>query len=153
HRTRDAKEPSRNSRLLRHGHTVPRQSPRRPAPRLRGFTAPPSHRAPRRSPPTSNPKLTRPNNSSLQGCRTLAGFARVRTFHWILAIHSQHLSVRILINAIFNRVEPVSHFFYSDRLKLQFWDYGSDNKPALVLVHGALDHARNWDWVAQSLCA
>ena len=49
-------------------------------------------------------------------------------------------------------MEPISHFFYSDRLKLQFWDYGQDNKPALVLVHGALDHARNWDWVAQSLC-
>jgi pimeloyl-ACP methyl ester carboxylesterase len=49
-------------------------------------------------------------------------------------------------------VEPISHFFYSDRLKLQFWDYGQDAKPALVLVHGALDHARNWDWVAQVLC-
>jgi pimeloyl-ACP methyl ester carboxylesterase len=49
-------------------------------------------------------------------------------------------------------VEPISHFFYSDRLKLQFWDYGSNHKPALVLVHGALDHARNWDWVAQALC-
>ena len=49
-------------------------------------------------------------------------------------------------------MEPISHFFYSDRLKLQFWDYGSDHKPALVLVHGALDHARNWDWVARSLC-
>jgi pimeloyl-ACP methyl ester carboxylesterase len=48
-------------------------------------------------------------------------------------------------------VEPISHFFYSDRLKLQFWDYGQDAKPALVLVHGALDHARNWDWVARSL--
>ena len=49
-------------------------------------------------------------------------------------------------------MEPISHFFYSDRLKLQFWDYGTDAKPSLVLVHGALDHARNWDWVAQSLC-
>jgi pimeloyl-ACP methyl ester carboxylesterase len=48
-------------------------------------------------------------------------------------------------------LEPISHFFYSDRLKLQFWDYGQDRKPALVLVHGALDHARNWDWVARSL--
>src|SRR5258708_1209960 len=48
-------------------------------------------------------------------------------------------------------LEPISHFFYSDRLKLQFWDYGVDNKPALVLVHGGLDHARNWDWVARSL--
>src|SRR4029077_11753923 len=49
-------------------------------------------------------------------------------------------------------VEPISHFFYSDRVKLQFWDYGQDGKPSLVLVHGALDHARNWDWVAQELC-
>jgi pimeloyl-ACP methyl ester carboxylesterase len=48
-------------------------------------------------------------------------------------------------------LEPISHFFYSDRLKLQFWDYGQDAKPALVLAHGGLDHARNWDWVARSL--
>lgn len=48
-------------------------------------------------------------------------------------------------------MEPISHFFYSHRLKLQFWDWGSDGKPAMVLVHGGLDHARNWDWVARDL--
>jgi pimeloyl-ACP methyl ester carboxylesterase len=48
-------------------------------------------------------------------------------------------------------LEPISHFFYSDRLKLQFWDWGTEGKPALILVHGGLDHARNWDWVAKSL--
>src|ERR1700744_3656091 len=47
-------------------------------------------------------------------------------------------------------MEPVSHFFYSHRLKLQFWDWGPDGKPALILVHGGLDHARNWDWVARA---
>ena len=50
-----------------------------------------------------------------------------------------------------SQMEPISHFFYSDRLKLQFWDYGKEGQPALVLVHGGLDHARNWDWVARSL--
>ncbi len=48
-------------------------------------------------------------------------------------------------------MEPISHFFYSHRLKLQFWDWGQDGKPPLILVHGGLDHARNWDWVARSL--
>jgi pimeloyl-ACP methyl ester carboxylesterase len=36
-------------------------------------------------------------------------------------------------------------------LKLQFWDWGQDRLPPLLLVHGGLDHARNWDWVARSL--
>lgn len=48
-------------------------------------------------------------------------------------------------------MEPISHFFYSHRLKLQFWDFGQEGKPTLILVHGGLDHARNWDWVARSL--
>lgn len=48
-------------------------------------------------------------------------------------------------------LEPVSHFFYSHRLKLQFWDWGTQGKPALLLVHGGLDHARSWDFVARAL--
>jgi pimeloyl-ACP methyl ester carboxylesterase len=48
-------------------------------------------------------------------------------------------------------LEPISHYFYSHRLKLHFWDFGEEGKPALLLVHGGLDHARNWDWVARSL--
>src|SRR5580700_297089 len=48
-------------------------------------------------------------------------------------------------------LEPISHYYYSHRLKLQFWDWGQNGKPALLLVHGGLDHARNWDWVARSL--
>ncbi|MGH9799360.1 MAG: alpha/beta fold hydrolase, partial [Blastocatellia bacterium] len=48
--------------------------------------------------------------------------------------------------------EPISHFFYSHRLKLQFWDWGTAGKPTMILVHGGLDHARNWDWVARELC-
>jgi pimeloyl-ACP methyl ester carboxylesterase len=48
-------------------------------------------------------------------------------------------------------LEPVSHYYYSHRLKLQFWDWGQNRKPSLLLVHGGLDHARNWDWVARAL--
>ncbi len=48
-------------------------------------------------------------------------------------------------------LEPASHFFYSDRLKLQFWDWGNDGKPVVLLVHGSRDHARSWDWVARAL--
>lgn len=50
-----------------------------------------------------------------------------------------------------NFVEPISHYYYSHRLRLHFWDWGQDDKPALILLHGGLDHARNWDWVARSL--
>jgi pimeloyl-ACP methyl ester carboxylesterase len=48
-------------------------------------------------------------------------------------------------------LEPVSHYFYSHRLKLQFWDWGTGSKPGMILVHGGLDHARMWDWVARAL--
>ncbi len=48
-------------------------------------------------------------------------------------------------------LEPASHFFYSDRLKLQFWDWGTEGKPVLILVHGTRDHARSWDWIARAL--
>ena len=48
-------------------------------------------------------------------------------------------------------LEPISHFFYSDRLKLQLWDFGTGGKPPIILVHGGLDHARSWDWVAKTL--
>ena len=48
-------------------------------------------------------------------------------------------------------LEPASHYFYSDRLKLQFWDWGTGGKPVLILVHGSRDHARSWDWIARAL--
>src|SRR3974390_578712 len=51
-----------------------------------------------------------------------------------------------------DHMEPVSHYFYSHRLKLQFWDWGASDKPALILVHGTRDHARSWDQVARVLC-
>ncbi len=46
---------------------------------------------------------------------------------------------------------PTSHYFYSQRLKLHYVDWGNQAKPLLVLVHGSQDHCRNWDWVALEL--
>lgn len=48
-------------------------------------------------------------------------------------------------------IGPTSHYFYSQRLKLHYVDWGNADKPPLLLIHGGRDHARNWDWVAQDL--
>lgn len=48
-------------------------------------------------------------------------------------------------------VGPTSHFFFSQRLRLHYVDWGNPGAPAVVLVHGGRDHARNWDWVARDL--
>ncbi len=48
-------------------------------------------------------------------------------------------------------IGPTSHYFYSQRLKLHYVDWGNPDKPLLVLVHGGRDHCRNWDWVALDL--
>src|SRR5512140_1646723 len=46
---------------------------------------------------------------------------------------------------------PTTHYFYSQRLKLNYVDWGNAEKPPLLLIHGGRDHARNWDWVAHEL--
>ena len=48
-------------------------------------------------------------------------------------------------------IGPVSSFYISQRLRLHFVDWGNENKPPLLLVHGGRDHARSWDWVARAL--
>jgi len=51
-----------------------------------------------------------------------------------------------------NEGEPTSHRFFSQRLALNYLDWGNLAAPPLVLVHGGMDHARNWDWIARELC-
>jgi pimeloyl-ACP methyl ester carboxylesterase len=46
--------------------------------------------------------------------------------------------------------EPISQFYYSHRLKLHFWDWGGNDKPNLILVHGGMDHSRSWDRIAEA---
>ena len=46
---------------------------------------------------------------------------------------------------------PRSRFFQSQRLKLHYAEWGEPGGKPLMLVHGGLDHARSWDWVADAL--
>lgn len=46
---------------------------------------------------------------------------------------------------------PTSHSFVSQRLRLNYLDWGNPDAPKLLLVHGGQDHAHNWDWVARAL--
>ena len=48
-------------------------------------------------------------------------------------------------------VGPTSHYYYSQRLKLHYVDWGNTEAPPLLLIHGGRDHARNWDWVSLAL--
>jgi len=46
---------------------------------------------------------------------------------------------------------PTSHFYFSQRLRLHYVDWGNHGAPHLLLIHGGRDHCRNWDWVAERL--
>lgn len=46
---------------------------------------------------------------------------------------------------------PTSHSYFSQRLRLHYVDWGNDDAPPMLLVHGGRDHCRNWDWVAAAL--
>lgn len=46
---------------------------------------------------------------------------------------------------------PTSHLYYSQKLRLHYVDWGNENAPAMLLIHGGRDHCRNWDWIAERL--
>ncbi|HWA03944.1 MAG TPA: alpha/beta hydrolase [Rhizomicrobium sp.] len=46
---------------------------------------------------------------------------------------------------------PTSQFYFSQRLRLHYVEWGDDGAPPLLLIHGGRDHCRNWDWVAERL--
>ena len=48
---------------------------------------------------------------------------------------------------------PTSHAYISQRLRLHYVDWGNEEAPPLLLIHGGRDHCRNWDWVAEQLRA
>ena len=46
---------------------------------------------------------------------------------------------------------PTSLSFISQRLRLHYADWGNEDAPPLILVHGGRDHCRAWDDVARRL--
>ena len=44
---------------------------------------------------------------------------------------------------------PTSHTYFSQRLRLHYVDWGNQDAPPMILIHGGRDHCRNWDWVAE----
>jgi len=46
---------------------------------------------------------------------------------------------------------PTSHTYFSQRLRLHYVDWGHEDRPSLLLIHGGRDHCRNWDWTATAL--
>ena len=46
---------------------------------------------------------------------------------------------------------PESRFFQSQGLRLHYSDWGNEDAPLMLLVHGGRDHGRSWDLIARSL--
>jgi pimeloyl-ACP methyl ester carboxylesterase len=46
---------------------------------------------------------------------------------------------------------PVQKFVESQRIRIAYWDWGNDEAPPLLLVHGGRDHSRSWDRIAAAL--
>ena len=52
---------------------------------------------------------------------------------------------------MFDRDNPTSHSYFSQRLRLHYLDWGNDDGADMLLIHGVHDHCHSWDWLAQSL--
>jgi len=48
-------------------------------------------------------------------------------------------------------IGPTSRIYFSQRLRLHYVDWGNQDVPPLLMLHGGRDHCRNWDWLADRL--
>jgi pimeloyl-ACP methyl ester carboxylesterase len=48
---------------------------------------------------------------------------------------------------------PMSHTYFSQRLRLHYVDWGNEDAPTMVLVHGIHDHCRTFDDLASEFAA
>jgi len=49
------------------------------------------------------------------------------------------------------RDNPTSHTYFSQRLRLHYLDWGNEDAPTALLIHGMRDHCHTWDGVAARL--
>jgi pimeloyl-ACP methyl ester carboxylesterase len=47
--------------------------------------------------------------------------------------------------------EPQRRFYESQTLRLHYADWGNEEAPPLILIHGGRDHCRSWDRLARAL--
>jgi pimeloyl-ACP methyl ester carboxylesterase len=47
--------------------------------------------------------------------------------------------------------DPKDRFYESQGLRLHYADWGNEEAPPLILIHGGRDHCRSWDAVARAL--
>jgi pimeloyl-ACP methyl ester carboxylesterase len=57
----------------------------------------------------------------------------------------------MVFKAVMTLHGPITNSFISQRLRLNYVDWGNPEAPPLLLVHGGRDHCRSWDWVAEEL--
>jgi pimeloyl-ACP methyl ester carboxylesterase len=48
-------------------------------------------------------------------------------------------------------LEPREHYFVHDGLKLHYWEWGDPREETFVLVHGALDQGRSWEYFIDAM--
>lgn len=48
-------------------------------------------------------------------------------------------------------IGPTSQTYISQRTRLHYADWGNQDAPPLILLHGGRDHCRSWDWAAEEL--
>jgi pimeloyl-ACP methyl ester carboxylesterase len=53
--------------------------------------------------------------------------------------------------AVGPKASPTSHSYFSQRLRLHYLDWGNDDAPPLLMLHGNRDHCHCWDWMAERL--
>jgi pimeloyl-ACP methyl ester carboxylesterase len=47
--------------------------------------------------------------------------------------------------------QPQSRFYHAHGLRLHYWDWGNEDAPPMLLIHGGKDHGRSWDHLAHAL--